>query len=290
MNRYGSPVQENGKITRILQNTWCHQCKMKHKKIVVCNHFWSNDKETKCNGRYCANCCKRHYGDELSQLENLDSWICYKCTSICVCAACRRLRNEEKNISQKSNKRKNKSDSEEDSYSSENIQFEMNLRSKRRNETKSDENKVSQEKVIIPKKKIQSNQKKMINNPKIWIPTQEDLDKSYSTKSPFDLLLEASNMESQLDQQSKIQSSKRSDIHKLLNEEETPNSQNIIQLKREVSNLTNELNNMREDFNKLRRLFFSFVQSSEGSSESSPIEINDNLEVDNFSLKSISTL
>eukprot|EP01091_Cochliopodium_minus_P012134 TRINITY_DN3607_c0_g1_i2.p1 TRINITY_DN3607_c0_g1~~TRINITY_DN3607_c0_g1_i2.p1 ORF type:complete len:131 (-),score=8.62 TRINITY_DN3607_c0_g1_i2:267-659(-) len=94
-SRYGSPIQDNGKITRVLHNTWCHQCKIKHEKIVVCDHFWDTNRSTKCNGRYCANCCNRHYGKKLSDLEKLESWVCFKCTSICVCAACRRMRNPE---------------------------------------------------------------------------------------------------------------------------------------------------------------------------------------------------
>ena len=50
---------------------------------------------TKCNGRYCANCCNRHYGRKLSEMESLENWICFKCSDLCVCAACRRLKSED---------------------------------------------------------------------------------------------------------------------------------------------------------------------------------------------------
>ena len=65
---------------------------MKQSKIVVCDNFWSTD-TNKCNGRFCTNCCKRHYDTNISHIETLDSWSCFKCESKCVCAACRRERN-----------------------------------------------------------------------------------------------------------------------------------------------------------------------------------------------------
>eukprot|EP01091_Cochliopodium_minus_P001030 TRINITY_DN10905_c0_g1_i1.p1 TRINITY_DN10905_c0_g1~~TRINITY_DN10905_c0_g1_i1.p1 ORF type:complete len:301 (+),score=57.14 TRINITY_DN10905_c0_g1_i1:44-904(+) len=100
-NRYGSSTLENGKIRRVILNSWCHQCKVKQSKIVVCDHFWNQD-VGKCNGRYCTNCCRRHYNEMITDIELKDNWICFKCSDKCVCAACRR----ERNPSEPENKRK----------------------------------------------------------------------------------------------------------------------------------------------------------------------------------------
>lgn len=395
MNRYGNPKQENGKITRILSNTWCHQCKMKHQKIVVCDHFWDENRNSKCNGRYCTNCCKRHYGEELSSLENLDNWTCYKCANRCVCAACRRLRGANQKtetihsnpLIQKGKRKRNKvkmieeEDEEEEEVLEEdeeeeefypNVKFEKNLRSRKKNEknvnsnnvnvqnnitiqsskkpspprnttsTNNDNKKNSSPKINNPssspthhstknpcipsetkKQKIPSpvstSSSSTPQNPKIMIP-QEDLDNASNSNYMFDILLQVSTLESNEDlnvpKQNNINNTTTTnvnmnsiynndnilsgnnqqnfnsfgnilnnklnsavDLHQKLVKYESVQSNpllpsslhHIFQLRQEVSTLTNELKNMKQDFMKLHRLFESYVQTNEGSHESSPI-------------------
>lgn len=63
---------------------------MKKMKVVVCDHFWDENKRTNCNGRFCAGCVSRLYNDQMEDLELLGTWECYKCTQRCNCAACKR--------------------------------------------------------------------------------------------------------------------------------------------------------------------------------------------------------
>eukprot|EP01091_Cochliopodium_minus_P000487 TRINITY_DN1044_c1_g1_i1.p1 TRINITY_DN1044_c1_g1~~TRINITY_DN1044_c1_g1_i1.p1 ORF type:complete len:379 (-),score=114.18 TRINITY_DN1044_c1_g1_i1:123-1259(-) len=356
MKRNVNPKQDDGKITRTLYDSWCHQCKMKHEKIVVCDHFWDEDRSTKCNGRYCMNCCKRHYGDDLNLLESLENWICYRCSDKCVCAACRRVRNGESSqpnknggLIQKGKRKRNNNrakmveedeldESEEEFYPT---KFEKNLRSRRKNDNTTKKKSVSPKNEI--KKNINNNTLSLKNNspptspkkskmdhPKIDIP-EEDL----NGNSMFDILLQVSTLESMrgvdnkqnpivptpnnifnnfppqtnrmnnlavnlspiknfptslpinniLPPLSKIMNNninndpkKNEQIQKLLKYDSVlsnplhPSSYSpIIQLRQEVTVLTTELKNMRQDFSKLQRIFESYIQTHEGSHESSPI-------------------
>ena len=65
---------------------------MRKQRVTACDNFFSSDKEVRCNGRYCDACIQRHYLEDPGEFSNLSSWICYRCTGRCTCAACKRRR------------------------------------------------------------------------------------------------------------------------------------------------------------------------------------------------------
>ena len=65
---------------------------MRKQRVTACDNFFSTDKEVRCNGRYCDACVERHYQENPDSFSNLHSWICYRCTGRCTCAACKRRR------------------------------------------------------------------------------------------------------------------------------------------------------------------------------------------------------
>merc|ERR1711991_1209426 len=87
-----SDGDESNVISRCLPKTWCHQCKMRKQRVTACDNFFSSDKEVRCNGRYCDACILRHYAEDPLSFEHLVTWICYRCSGRCTCAACKRRR------------------------------------------------------------------------------------------------------------------------------------------------------------------------------------------------------
>merc|ERR1711991_109063 len=87
-----SDGDESNVISRCLPKTWCHQCKMRKQRVTACDNFFSSDKEVRCNGRYCDACIQRHYLEDANEFSDLEHWLCYRCTSRCTCAACKRRR------------------------------------------------------------------------------------------------------------------------------------------------------------------------------------------------------
>eukprot|EP01091_Cochliopodium_minus_P012135 TRINITY_DN3607_c0_g2_i2.p1 TRINITY_DN3607_c0_g2~~TRINITY_DN3607_c0_g2_i2.p1 ORF type:complete len:267 (-),score=58.87 TRINITY_DN3607_c0_g2_i2:5-805(-) len=251
------------RIQRVQLLSWCHQCKIKHDKIVVCDHFWDTDKSTKCNGRYCANCCNRHYGKKLSDLEKLESWICFKCTSICVCAACRRLRNSErekevilnKPTKESNNKRKrsqkNNNKKLRDDISSED--HDENYSSKIR--TKNECNKNIKREHNQGDKVIECiNEEGHYDNK--WIDTHENKEEEQKALNfDLDILIEASCYQKnheEIDPSDHNNNTKHSSSNPELD-------QNLLvsELKEDIKFLNSEIGKMKEDFANLQNLFQS---------------------------------
>lgn len=65
---------------------------MRKQRVTACDNFFSANKDVRCNGRYCDACIVRHYLENPESFSNLSSWICYRCTGRCTCAACKRRR------------------------------------------------------------------------------------------------------------------------------------------------------------------------------------------------------
>ena len=91
-HEHGERVRVSG---RVLSGIWCHQCKMKKSGVVVCDSYFKGRKCGRCNGKYCANCVARHYKTTIEELNQLPSWMCFKCTGECQCAPCRRERGQD---------------------------------------------------------------------------------------------------------------------------------------------------------------------------------------------------
>eukprot|EP01091_Cochliopodium_minus_P011153 TRINITY_DN309_c1_g2_i1.p1 TRINITY_DN309_c1_g2~~TRINITY_DN309_c1_g2_i1.p1 ORF type:complete len:394 (-),score=104.03 TRINITY_DN309_c1_g2_i1:92-1273(-) len=78
--------------TKIINDGWCHQCKIKQPEVLACVNFWKNRKNKKCNGKYCPKCIDKHYNEDYEKLKSQEEWICYSCEYICKCASCKRKR------------------------------------------------------------------------------------------------------------------------------------------------------------------------------------------------------
>ena len=289
---------------------------MKHEKIVVCDHFWDTDKSTKCNGRYCNNCIKRHYKEELGSLENLEQWICYKCSDVCVCAACRRLRNGEEGefaLQQKGKRKRNKSkfveeEEEEEEEEDEDFnltsnpfpdhRFERNLRPRNKSKQEKEyDSFYTQEQISgqLLKQSPTSNapsrpskQFKAENNSPLF--GAKNTNQQKNSHYLFDLLIQASSLETPPPkpvQQQPQQHPQQQPLPRFPLKNNTPlpqfnnfpvdnSGENVFALRQQVSRLTSELNFMRKEFQNLRSLFESALQTNENSHDSSPINYIDN--------------
>ena len=234
---------------------------------MVCDHFWDEDKNTRCNGRFCANCSNRHYGTKLSELENLDNWICFKCVNVCVCAACRRTRNPQlsqvkENPSTKKNtsKKRSKEDIYVDKAYNKKIQIDPKNFENVKRETRLQKN----------LKQIDENQKSPVNNPPSQTNHLNNVFHKKDSNNAFDLLLEASMHYLEPVPKKPEMRNNKGDLRHLLNHDQpidyapkremailpTPgNPAQVSQLKLEVENLTSEIFQMRNEFKNLQKLF-----------------------------------
>lgn len=78
------PLQDPRTASEGMHVNWCHQCKVK-KHVAQCTNM-----HPKCMKRYCENCLRNHYGENIGEVMQLENWVCPCCRSLCVCAACKR--------------------------------------------------------------------------------------------------------------------------------------------------------------------------------------------------------
>eukprot|EP01091_Cochliopodium_minus_P007965 TRINITY_DN17852_c0_g1_i1.p1 TRINITY_DN17852_c0_g1~~TRINITY_DN17852_c0_g1_i1.p1 ORF type:complete len:124 (+),score=8.39 TRINITY_DN17852_c0_g1_i1:232-603(+) len=87
--------------TKTIDDGWCHQCKMKKPRLLVCVNFWKRNTEKKCGGKYCTKCIEKHYEENINDLISLKKWYCYSCTQKCKCLTCKRDRLQKRVQNQK---------------------------------------------------------------------------------------------------------------------------------------------------------------------------------------------